>query len=206
MEQIRMRMQYKYRGRHRSISLFSKGLLICGVCVCAMTTFAYGKSLDYFNTTQMTDENSNVLPVGDFIQLIKDGGDGIISPPDENGNPTGDDVLADTTTISDGAGGPGYFYDVKIGVSDGEKYYVRSWNAPTVSSATYYGNNISLYTVPGGAIVYFDCGGFNTPNPKPTVTTPTPTVTPIETPTVTPTETPTATTTVTHTQTQTPTP
>jgi len=120
MEQIRMRMQCKYRGRHGSISLFSKGLFICGICVCAMTTFAYGRSLDYYNTTEMTDENGDVLPVGDFIQLIKDGGDNTKSPPDGSCNPTGDDLLADTTTIADSAGGPGYFYFVKDGVSGGD--------------------------------------------------------------------------------------
>ncbi|MCX6355666.1 MAG: hypothetical protein NTZ78_12320 [Candidatus Aureabacteria bacterium] len=205
-----MRIQCTYKGRRGSISLLSKGVFICGICVCALTTFAYGKSLDYHNAAQMTDENGDILPLEDLIQLIKDGGDNVISPPDGNGNPTGDDLLADTTTISDAAGGAGYFYDIKIAVSEGEKYYVRSWNASTASSATYYGDDDSLYTVPSGAIVYYDCGVFSTSNPKPGGTPATPTETPAETPTVTltptdtPTSAPTTTPTVTPTATITP--
>ncbi|MCX6355889.1 MAG: hypothetical protein NTZ78_13455 [Candidatus Aureabacteria bacterium] len=207
MEQIRMRMRRAYRDRHGSISLLSKGLFLCGICVCTMTTFAYGKSMDYCNTTQMTDENGGILPVGDLVQLIKDGGDNTISPPDAIGNPTGDDLLADTATISAeaGAGAPGYFYETKNGVSEGEKYYVRSWNAPMVGSATYYGDDDSLYTLPTGVIVYYDCVTFGTSIPKPIGPIVTPTETPTETPTVAPSATPTETPLLSPTPTDTPT-
>ncbi|MCX6354001.1 MAG: hypothetical protein NTZ78_03735, partial [Candidatus Aureabacteria bacterium] len=90
MNKFYQESKFQHNGWHGSILLFCKGLFICGICVCAMTTFAYGKSMDYYNTTQMTDENGDTLPIGDFIQLVKDGGDNAISPPDGDGNPTGD--------------------------------------------------------------------------------------------------------------------
>jgi hypothetical protein len=90
------------------------------------------------------------LATGSLLQFIYAGADGLVSPPDANGNPTGDDQLIQTGTIGTpwptAAGEFFYFLD---NLTDYAKIYVRAWNASSAAAATKYGNS-ELFTLNGG--------------------------------------------------------
>ncbi len=83
---------------------------------------------------------------GDLIQIIYAGPDGENDMPDENGNPTGDDVLLGTTFV--GAGFPFNPHEGKFTTQltdellvDGAVIYCRAWNDSSVATATYWGDS-----------------------------------------------------------------
>ena len=112
---------------------------------------------DYPVKFTKTPEESRIL-----MQLYKDGGDGIISPLDSLGNPTGDDIIITHAShlwasqgiqlairnkwVSNGIS----FYPSgdKDDAWQGDSVYFRIFNAPTIKTATKYIVSHSLYTVP----------------------------------------------------------
>ena len=100
------------------------------------------------STTGVMDESGVPLlgdgsETSDLVQLIDAGPDGVINPPDENGNPTGDDSL-----ICDIRIGEGYPFNPDEGkfshsldLEAGAVIYCRAWNDASLSTATYYGNS-----------------------------------------------------------------
>ncbi|MFH1037776.1 MAG: hypothetical protein V1789_03790, partial [PVC group bacterium] len=152
--------------------------------------------------------NWNFL-TGDLIQIIYVGDDGNISPPDTNGNLTGDDQLVATTVVS---WGTPWSWQTDSGRFAKTIYYVdlaspviytRAFNAPELASATFYGDSAS-FTAGSGDFAVNQYGllvtdrplkpGTPTPTPSPTLTpTSTPTPTPTPSPAIAPTRNPTAT-------------
>jgi len=83
---------------------------------------------------------------GDLIQIIYAGPNGVNDTPDENGNPTADDVLIGTTFA--GAGFPFNPHEGKFTTQvthdllvTGAVIYCRAWNDSSVAVATYYGDS-----------------------------------------------------------------
>ncbi|MCX6355890.1 MAG: hypothetical protein NTZ78_13460 [Candidatus Aureabacteria bacterium] len=126
-----------------------------------------------------TDEILSPLQDGDLIQLIRSPDD-TITAPDSNGMPTGNALLANTTTyhfpgepeIGDYFWGD-YWYEE-------ENYYVwvRIWNDSDPGAATCYWDS-PIYPATGLEPIDIDCSGASTNICEPT---PTPTVTPTPTP------------------------
>ncbi|MEJ2745136.1 MAG: hypothetical protein P8123_05545 [bacterium] len=123
------------------------------------------------------DEYGTHLENGYLIQLIRSQG-GVIGAPDQvTGEPTGDNLVADTTT---------YQYPTDAFQADDwsekESYYVyvRIWNADTTATGTYYWDS-AVRQATGVLPIDIDCSGAETDKAKggvePTVT-PTPTATP----------------------------
>ncbi len=87
---------------------------------------------------------------GDLIQVLFVGDDSVISPPDTDGNPTGDDELITTTAI--GWGTP-WEWDVSgrfclnlgrepdRGDGKNNSLYVRAFNGPTLPKSSFYGDS-----------------------------------------------------------------
>ena len=132
------------------------------------------------STTGVKDETGAWLlgdgsETSDLIQLINAGPDGVINPPDENGDPSGDDSLICNIRI-----GEGYPFEPDkgkfshgLGLESGTVIYCRAWNAASPSTATYYGNS-STKTVTGAGDYDFGTWSTDTFSQKPTPT-PTPT-------------------------------
>ncbi|MBC7188559.1 MAG: T9SS type A sorting domain-containing protein [Calditrichaeota bacterium] len=83
---------------------------------------------------------------GDLIQIIYAGADELNNMPDENGNPTGDDVLIGTTFV--GAGFPFNPHEGKFTTQlthdllvNGAVIYCRAWNDSSVATASHYGDS-----------------------------------------------------------------
>ncbi|MEA1928271.1 MAG: binary toxin-like calcium binding domain-containing protein, partial [Candidatus Auribacterota bacterium] len=87
---------------------------------------------------------------GDLIQVLFVGDDGVISPPDTEGNPTGDDELITTTAI--GWGTPWDWavsgrFCLNLGREpdrgDGKynSLYARAFNGSTLPKSSFYGNS-----------------------------------------------------------------
>ena len=147
------------------------------------TAIAQPKPITVKSTTGVKDENGAWLlgdgsETSDLIQLINAGPDGVINPPDENGDPSGDDSLICNIRI-----GEGYPFRPNEGkfshglsLDPGTVIYCRAWNAASPSTATYYGNSsIKKVTAETGD---YDFGTWSTNTffQKPTPTpTPTPT-------------------------------
>ncbi|MFH1038879.1 MAG: hypothetical protein V1789_09470 [PVC group bacterium] len=93
-----------------------------------------------------TDPAWNGL-TGDAIQIIYVGDDGIISPPDASGNPTGDDHLFTTTVVGWGISwaiqtDTGHFaYMIYYSQLTDTTIYTRAFNAPELAEATFYGDS-----------------------------------------------------------------
>ncbi|RJS69191.1 hypothetical protein CW714_08950, partial [Methanophagales archaeon] len=108
----------------------------------------------------------------DLVQLIDVGPDGIINPPDENGNPTGDDSIICEIRIGEGyplEQDKGKFsYD--LGLEAGTVIYCRAWNEASIEDATYYGDSDTITVTEMGD---YDFGTWSTDTEKPTPT-PTP--------------------------------
>ena len=86
---------------------------------------------------------------GDLVQVIYVGIDGIISPPDINGNPTGDDTVFASTQI--GWGTPWSWVDsgrfcTNIDRPPPKNCYVRAFNAPTLPGSSFYGDSTIFLT------------------------------------------------------------
>lgn len=98
------------------------------------------------------------FPDGALVQVIRDGGDSLISSPDINGNPTGDDAVATLSLTPFAINGvsrlsvPGAFAAdfalilfgevVTNGVNyvggAGRYFYLRAWNTDDPASAEFY--------------------------------------------------------------------
>jgi len=81
---------------------------------------------------------------GDLVQVLYVGDDGIISPPDTDGNPTGDDVVHATSSI--GWGTPWVWttsgrVSLNIDRPPEENIYTRIFNAPSLPAASFYGDS-----------------------------------------------------------------
>lgn len=114
-------------------------ILILAVLACAEMVWADPVFLFYYNSVGLRDEDLALLEDGCIIQLIYAGADGQIDIPSVyNGGTTGDDVIWQTTSIDDGAGGFSslFVYDDSY---SGEFVYVRFFNAPSWPNVTYYG-------------------------------------------------------------------
>ncbi len=96
------------------------------------------------------DEQGNVLPgnqelgiAGAVVQFLLDGGDGVISPPDANGNNTGDDIIKFSTTVAIGQlaiyGEIGIFATICNYTDENDQIFIRIFNATDLANATYYG-------------------------------------------------------------------
>ncbi|RJS69227.1 hypothetical protein CW714_08930, partial [Methanophagales archaeon] len=128
------------------------------------------------STTGVKDETGAWLlgdgsETSDLVQLIDVGPDGIINPPDENGNPTGDDSIICEIRI-----GEGYPFNPdegkfshSVSVASGTVIYCRAWNDASPSTATYYGNS-STMTVAGAGD--YDFGTWSTDTKKPSLIPP----------------------------------
>lgn len=110
------------------------------------------------------DNCGRPFPDGSLVQVIRDGGDGVISAPDVSGNPTGDDALAAASLTPFSINGvsklgvPGAFAaDLAMilfgnvtanGVcfvdSAGHSFYLRAWNNSTPTAATCYAETAML--------------------------------------------------------------
>jgi len=142
------------------------------------------------STTGVVDENRVPLlgdgsSISDFVQLINAGSDGIINPPDGNGNPTGDDSLICEIRI-----GEGYPFEPDkgkfshgLGLEVDTVIYCRAWNEASIEDATYYGDSITITVTEA---VAYDFGTWSTDKEK---STPSPTASPSPSPTPTPTPT-----------------
>ncbi len=124
------------------------------------TYFLFGSTLYFGSDLLLRDETAEMLPgnnpssiiyiSGAVIQLIKDGGDAVISPPDSTGQPTGDDILLLSTRI--GVGVPVLLdeqgmFSVVCNFSDySDTLYARIFNSADLATATYYGQT-SLYAL-----------------------------------------------------------
>jgi thrombospondin type 3 repeat protein len=81
---------------------------------------------------------------GDLVQVIYAGVDGIISPPDTDGNPTGDDQILATSSI--GWGTPWVWsisgcISLNIDRPPETNIYTRVFNAPTLPESSFYGDS-----------------------------------------------------------------
>ncbi|MEJ2744099.1 MAG: hypothetical protein P8123_00170 [bacterium] len=130
------------------------------------------------------DETDLHLEYGDLVQLIRSPDDLIGVPDEVTGEPTGNDVVADTAT---------YLYPEDAFQADDwsetEDWYVcvRIWNSWSASGGTYYWDSV-MRQATGMLPIDIDCSGAMTDKAK--WETP-PTETPTEVPTITPTGTPT---------------
>jgi len=122
-------------------------------------------------TLQLVMEQNKKYPVGmdkthkDFgwkVQLYKDGGDGIISPLDKEGNPTGDDIMI-TDPFHLNTSQPlvfpitrawqmaGYRFTARDTTGEafyGDKIYLRIFNHKDIAKADKYIVSHKLYTIP----------------------------------------------------------
>ena len=104
---------------------------------------AYEVELEYFNSVGLKDENFITLKDGSAIQLIFTP-DASIDPPDPStGEPAGDDVLWEQSSIGTGMEDPdtgqfddSYYYD---SAEQPAYVYIRFFNAPRLEAVTYYG-------------------------------------------------------------------
>ena len=104
----------------------------------------------------------------DLVQLIDVGPDGVINPPDEIGNTTGDDSLICDIRIGEGYGPPDWNkgkFSHGLSLESGTVIYCRAWNAASPSTATYYGNS-STKTVTGAGDYEFGTWSTNTKKPS----------------------------------------
>jgi Putative Ig domain len=133
-------------------------ILLAGALVFgASPAFAAGNGNGYIKaagshggSTFVSNEAGAKLATGSLLQFIYAGADGIISPPDANGNPTGDDTLIQTGTIGTPWSTAGEFFYFIDNMTDNAKIYVRAWNAASVATATQYGDS-AVYTINGGS-------------------------------------------------------
>lgn len=99
---------------------------------------------------------------GDLVQLILDGGNGLIDLPDLNGGASGDDALLpvslanNPTHVGAGLGGSnhGLLYQINLLYDDsfaGQQAYLRFWNAGQPWTATHYGQT-ALFTLPSADV------------------------------------------------------
>jgi len=142
-------------------------LLIIAIClsVAGLSGVSLGAMYRPFfvwSSLEVTDQNDQTLfgnnpfdpgwsgQTGDIVQVLSVGLDGVISPPDQSGNPTGDDEIIYTTSI--GTGTPwGYTGFGQFSFLAGRPFqdsepalYTRIFNAPTIEWATHYGDSTAF--------------------------------------------------------------
>ena len=112
---------------------------------------------DYPVTSENTPREEQLI-----IQLYKDGGDGIINPLDEQGNPTGDDVMI--TNPVHNLSKQGLFFKVPFAwlmnvlvfnapdeegeAWQGDSIYLRIFNSTSIETATKYLVSHTLFQIP----------------------------------------------------------
>jgi hypothetical protein len=115
----------------------------------------------------ITDEAGNYLygtvEAGDLVQIIHITSDpAVIHSPDNNGDPTGGDVLLATAKIGDGfpfSDPKGRFSTTnEVSVNNGWKIYCRAWNSTEATSSTYFGNS-EIYTATANVGEQWDIHG-----------------------------------------------
>ncbi|MCX5867707.1 MAG: hypothetical protein NT009_09590, partial [Proteobacteria bacterium] len=127
----------------------------------------WGTAIEYPNSNSFSivDSNGNTpLKNGDIVHLIYAGANGTIDPPNSMGQPTGDDVLLDTSYIGYGGGAlypdKGFFSkNYSWSGTYGQKLFVRAFN-DTISNATYFGDSyLRTYQNPPDDLVnmLFEC-------------------------------------------------
>lgn len=147
-----------------------KKLLLGIICLSVSASALYAADYDpadydpffptlYFGSSTnitLVDQTGTMLPgnnpsstpqiPGTIVQLIMDGGDNVISPPDASGQPTGDDTLLFSTRIGVGvpvfAGERGNFSVYCNFGSTEDKIYARIFNSADLATATYYGQTV----------------------------------------------------------------
>jgi len=148
--------------------------------------------INVYSTTGIEDENGVPLlgdgsSSSDLVQLINSSSDGTINSPDGNGNPTGDDSIICRIRIGEYyPPDEGRFCHFGVTVEKDTTIYCRAWNDATVTTATHYGDSITISVTEAGD---YDFGTWSTDTEK---TTPSPTASPSSSPTPTPTSSPTA--------------
>ena len=144
------------------------------------------------STTGVMDENGVPLlgdgsSSSDLVQLINAGSDGTINPPDENGNPTGDDSLICEIRIGEGYGPPEWNqgkFSHGLGLEVDTVIYCRAWNDAMTTTATRYGDSNTTTVTEAGDYCF---GTWATDTEK---STPAPTASPSPSPSPTPTTSP----------------
>ncbi len=118
-------------------------ILIIFCIFSSMRVYAqFGDTTHFSTRVVLKDQNGQPLANGSVVQLLFTGTDNTIDPMDENGNPTGDDVLYGTQfAIGDNAvsGSEGYFYAYIDSLTPSGKLYARIFNGSSYATSTYYG-------------------------------------------------------------------
>lgn len=116
--------------------------------------------LTLYNSAPLLDSNAltplqGTLVVGDLLQLIWVGPNGLIDLPGTTGHTGGDDALLHLGHVGAGVpGNPDQGFYVATGILldnslVGANAFVRFWNAADAASADHYGNS-TIFTLPGG--------------------------------------------------------
>jgi len=128
----------------------------------------------------LTDNEGVMLEDGDLVQVIWSGDDGVISPMDASGSPTGDDSLLVTMAIGEGYGAGTGLFKTELqtwATSSGgdpnkdDVLFVRVFNDATISGATHYGES-GVHTVAyeqGEILRVFDDDAMDCDQPNPAV-------------------------------------
>ena len=106
---------------------------------------------------------------GDLVQLIFAGADGVANEPDNDGNPTVDDVLMGATHIGYGFPDPADWDQGKFSTAfnnpelfvPGNKVYIRAFNAAASAQGVAFGNS-TIYTILNAESESHDFGEFST--------------------------------------------
>lgn len=114
--------------------------------------------LELYNSYPLVDQNNSLLAGdssgGDLVELILTGSGNTISPPNNIGDPSGNNSVLFTLYVGEGeiSAGTGLLdayplnYDSSLVGTDA---FVRFFNGTTVGGSTYYGDS-SAFTLPAG--------------------------------------------------------
>jgi len=127
--------------------LVKTALIFAGIMLMVVPAMADSYNA-YPNTGQYVYNQTGIggtrMPAGSVLQIIYAAG-GTIHAPAPDGSPTGGDALIDSTARTVGnIGGAGYFYYALNGLTNGNRVYIRVWNASTITVATHYGDSTIL--------------------------------------------------------------
>ncbi len=133
-------------------------LIVLGVAI--VPAFAT-VDLTLYNSFALVDNNGTtplegIASLGDLVQLILVGPNGVIDPPTTGtGAPSVDDTVLFTTHVGAGLPTTNTGFLVQSGILYADSFggnsnaYVRFWNSNTTANATFFGNS-ALFTLPSG--------------------------------------------------------
>ena len=103
--------------------------------------------------TYVYDENGvgdTLLAEGALVEIIKITVGSESHRPSADGETTGGDAVAFTSTVGAGPFSDGQLYRSGVGIPTGTIIYVRVWNAASISAATHYGDSATHTMLVGG--------------------------------------------------------